>query len=115
MATNSVTFNPNLSISTAKAAQLYGVTEEDLKLLNPDGDEKITAKEFQNYGINKNAGLREYFQAGTSAPKSVAAKPVSNPFGGSLKNNFRLNFNNGELSPEVTSDTVGKVFPRLYA
>lgn len=115
MTTNSVTFNPNLSISTAKAVQLYGVTSEDLKLLNPDGDEKITAKEFQNYGINKNASLRAYFQPKTAPAQTASAKPASNPFGGSLKNNFTMNFNNGELSPEVASDTVGKVFPRLYA
>lgn len=113
----SVSLNPNLSITVSKAQQLYGVTAEDLKTLNANGDDKITLQELQNFGINKYAGLKEYFNQQTSGALARVEKTpgVTNPFTTNLKSNFRTSYNEGQLSPEVTNDTVGKVFPRLYA
>jgi hypothetical protein len=116
------------SISINQAMNLYGVTKEDLKTLNSNGDDKISLKELQNWGINKNAGLREYFNGKTSgellavnqkgAPNFTGVKNATNPFE-NLKGAFRRNYNVGQLSPRIDSDsgqsTVGNIFPRLYA
>ncbi len=116
------TNNPNLFISVQKATQLYGVSKEDLKTLNPDGDDKITYKELQAYGIDKNKQLTNFFTTKINGP--VAATEVNkcaatNPFTDNLKNAFTINHNQGELSPRVDSDlapsVVGNVLPRLYA
>ena len=40
-----ISFNPNISISVDTARTVYGVTAEDLKTLNSDGNDKITLKE----------------------------------------------------------------------
>jgi hypothetical protein len=105
------------SISVNQAMNLYGVTKEDLKTLNSNGDDKITLKELQNWGINKNAGLREYFNGKTSGellavnqkgkPNFTGVKNVTNPYG-NLKNAFVTNYNKGELSPQVSSTPFGK-------
>lgn len=114
--------NTNLYISVEKAKNLYGVTDKDLKTLNPDGDKKITFQELQSYGLNKNKQLTNFFTTkitGANPVQKTQKTVATNPFTGNLKNAFSTNFNQGELSPRVDSDlapsVVGNVFPRLYA
>lgn len=118
----SATNNSNLFISVQKAQQLYGVTQEELKTLNPDGDDKITYKELQAYGVDKNKQLTNFFTTkitGANPVQKTQKTVATNPFTGNLKNAFSTNFNQRELSPRVDSDlapsVVGNVFPRLYA
>ena len=39
-----ISFNPNISISVDTARAVYGVTAEDLKSINSDGNDVITLK-----------------------------------------------------------------------
>ena len=112
--------NTNLYISVKQAIQNYGVSNEDVKKINTDGDDKITYKELQAYGVDKNKQLTNYFTTQIGAAAKTAKVNASNPFdNNSLKNSFTGNFNRGELSPRVDSDLgyspVGNVLPRLYA
>ena len=111
-----ISFNANVSLSVDKARSLYGVTAEDLKTLNADGDDKITIKELQAYGLGKNRALTEYFNTKTSGAL-LATNPQTRQ-DGSIKSSFATNFTGG-LSPRVNSDVgpsqVGNVLPYLYA
>ncbi|MBO5385396.1 hypothetical protein J6A64_03695 [bacterium] len=111
-----ISFNPNISISVDTARTVYGVTAEDLKTLNSDGNDKITLKELQAYGLGKNRALTEYFNAKTSG--TLLAHHQQNKNDGSVKSNFMTNFTGG-LSPKVNSDIgpspLGNVLPYLYA
>ena len=111
-----ISFNANVSLSVDKARSLSGVTAEDLKTLNADGDDKITIKELQAYGLGKNRALTEYFNSKTSG--ALLATNPQTKSDGSIKSNFATNFTGG-LSPRVNSDVgpsqVGNVLPYLYA
>lgn len=111
-----ISFNANVSLSVDKARSLYGVTAEDLKTLNADGDDKITIKELQAYGLGKNRALTEYFNSKTSG--ALLATNPQKPNDGSVKSNFMTNFTGG-LTPRVNSDIgpspLGNVLPYLYA
>ena len=108
--------NPYISISVDNAVKLYGVTNEDLKTLNSDGDDKITLKELQKFGLGKNIQLTEYFNRKTSGALLSQQRQQKND--GSIKSNFSTNFT-GSLSPKVDSDIaqsqLGKELPFLYA
>lgn len=112
-------YDPSISISVTKAMNLYGVTAEDLKVLNANGDDKITVQELRAYGLEKNAGLTSYFDQKTSGALLATKNHTSNPFRGRIKDNFRTNYNAGQLTPRVDSDfaqsNVGNVLPLLYA
>ena len=111
-----ISFNPNISISVDTARTVYGVTAEDLKTLNSDGNDKITLKELQAYGLGKNCALTEYFNSKTSGAL-LATNPQKHNVG-AVKSNFMTNFTGG-LTPRVNSDIgpsqVGNVLPMLYA
>lgn len=111
-----ISFNPNISISVDTARAVYGVTAEDLKSINSDGNDVITLKELQAYGLGKNRELTAYFNGQTSGAL-LATNPVKKN-DGSMKSNFSTNFTGG-LSPRVNSDVgpsqVGNVLPYLYA
>lgn len=111
-----ISFNPNISISVDTARTVYGVTAEDLKTLNSDGNDKITLKELQAYGLGKNRALTEYFNSKTSG--ALLATNPQKPNDGSVKSNFMTNFTGG-LSPKVNSDVgpspLGNVLHYLYA
>ena len=111
-----ISFNPNISISVDTARTVYGVTAEDLKTLNSDGNDKITLKELQAYGLGKNRALTEYFNSKTSGALLATNPQKHND--GSMKSNFMTNFTGG-LTPRVNSDVgpsqVGNVLPMLYA
>lgn len=119
-----VSLNTNISVSTKQAKQLFGMSDKDLKLMDADKNGQITVMEFKSSGLNKYSGLREYFNkqtfgALTAPAHSEKVQKNSNPFAGNVKDNFRTNYNTGELSPRVSSDLassqVGNVLPRLYA
>ena len=118
MSIGNVSYNPTISISVNKAKQLYGVTEEELKLLNTNGDDKITIEELRKFGLNRNTGLTAHFNSKTNGALLAAEKEayVQNP--NSIKNNFMRNHNSGQLSPRVNSDLaetgVGMALPLLY-
>ena len=111
-----ISFNPNISISVDTARTVYGVTAEDLKTLNSDGNDKITLKELQAYGLGKNRALTEYFNSKTSGALLATNPQKHND--GSVKSNFMTNFTGG-LTPRVNSDVgpspLGNVLHYLYA
>lgn len=111
-----ISINPYLSISVDNAKLLYGVTTEDLNTLNSDGDDKITLKELQKFGLGKNIQLTEYFNRRTSG--ALLAQHNQQKNDGSVKSAFANNYSGG-LTPKVDSDMapskLGNVFPMLYA
>ena len=111
-----ISLNPYMYISVENARNLYGVTAEDLKTLNSDGDNRITLKELQNYGLGKNIQLTEYFNRKTSG--ALLAQHRQNNNDGSLKSAFANNYSGG-LTPRVDSDSapskLGNHLPMLYA
>ncbi|MBQ8668736.1 hypothetical protein IJ472_03070 [bacterium] len=91
-----ISFNANVSLSVDKARFLYGVTAEDLKMLNADGDDKISIKELLAYGLGKNRALTEYFNSKTS--DALLATNLQKQNDASVKINFVINMNNnGQL------------------
>jgi hypothetical protein len=98
----------------AKAQKEY----DDLRSVvsNADGNDVITLKELQAYGLHKNRELATYFNGQTSGALFATNPQKKND--GSVKSNFSTNFTGG-LSPKVNSDVgpspLGNLLPYLYA
>lgn len=113
-----VSYNSSISISVDKAKQLYNVTDADMKLLNADGDDKITLSELKKFGLNKYKGLAEFFNSKTNGALAVSESKLYAQNPNSIKSNFMKNHNAGQLSPGIYSDfdgsTVGNTLPLMY-
>ncbi len=101
-----ISVDQSISISVDRARSLYALTDDDVKMLNDNGDDKITLSEFRAYGITKNKGLAEYFNSRTNGnlaklePNAYAQNPNS------VKGNFTHNHNPG-LSPNPNNSNSG--------
>ena len=92
----------NISVPVSTAFQIYKIDGNDLKYLNPNGDENIDFDEFKSFvkakGANRYKSLFDFFDKGSEGKLSQEVKRGAESKPDKQKNNNIFKFQNFDAS-----------------